>query len=105
MVPPRYRSPTDTEANFYSERSTIGKSAKAVAKSEANVVPTPKGDRETFAHLTSTLVHGLEVARRRPVVRNFFLISIIGGLSSEAFDRLWTVRILDDFRLPTHRYL
>jgi DHA3 family tetracycline resistance protein-like MFS transporter len=68
---------------------------------EDNFVPTPKGDRETFAHLTSTLVHGLQVARRRPVVRNFFLISIIVGLSSEAFDRLWTVRVLDDFRLPT----
>jgi hypothetical protein len=68
---------------------------------EDDFVPTPKGDRETFAHLTSTLVHGLEVARRRPVVRNFFLITIIVGLSSEAFDRLWTVRILNDFRLPT----
>jgi hypothetical protein len=53
---------------------------------EDDFVPTPKGDRETFAHLTSTLVHGLAVARRRPVVRNFFLISMIAGLSSEAFD-------------------
>lgn len=62
--------------------------------------PTPKGDRTTFTHLTSTLVEGVRVARTRPVVRSFLLISLLMGLSSEAFDRLWTVRILEDFDVP-----
>ena len=68
---------------------------------ERNFTPTPKGDRDTFTHLTSTLVEGLKAVRRRPVVRYFFLISILVGLSSEAFDRLWTVRVLTDIGLPT----
>ncbi|MFI5710299.1 MFS transporter [Kribbella sp. NPDC051620] len=68
---------------------------------ERNFSPTPKGDRDTFTHLTSTLVEGLKAARRRPVVRYFFLISILAGLSSEAFDRLWTVRVLNDLGLPS----
>jgi DHA3 family tetracycline resistance protein-like MFS transporter len=68
---------------------------------EDHFQPTPKGDRDTFTHLTSTLVEGLKVAQRRQVVRYFFLISVFVGLSSEAFDRLWTVRVLHDFTLPT----
>lgn len=68
---------------------------------ERHFTPTPKGDRDTFTHLTSTMVEGLKTARRRPVVRYFFLISIFAGLSSEAFDRLWTLRILNDIGLPT----
>lgn len=67
---------------------------------EQHFRPTPKGDRDSFTHMTSTLVEGLKVARRRPVVRSFFLISVLVGLSSEAFDRLWTVRILNDIGLP-----
>jgi DHA3 family tetracycline resistance protein-like MFS transporter len=68
---------------------------------EQHFAPTPKGDRGTFAHLTSTLVEGLTAARRRPVVRSFLLISLFVGLSSEVFDRLWTVRVLDDLGLPS----
>lgn len=67
---------------------------------EDHFTPTPKGDRTTFAHLTSTLVEGVRVARTRRVVRSFLLISLLMGLSSEAFDRLWTVRILEDFDVP-----
>lgn len=28
------------------------------------------------------------------------LVSLFAGLASEAFDRLWTIRIIQDFRLP-----
>lgn len=75
--------------------------AMLVVMPERNFTPTPKGDRDTFTHVTSTLVEGLKVARRRPVVRYFLLISVLAGLSSEAFDRLWTVRVLNDLGLPT----
>ncbi len=42
----------------------------------------------------------MQVARRRPVVRTIALVSLVVGLASEAFDRLWTVRLLASFTLP-----
>ncbi|MFI6831350.1 MFS transporter [Kribbella sp. NPDC050241] len=67
---------------------------------EANFHRTPAAERETFREMADTFKHGLSVARRRPVVRTLVLISLISGLSSEAFDRLWSVKILD-FSFPT----
>jgi DHA3 family tetracycline resistance protein-like MFS transporter len=67
---------------------------------EDNFHRTPKAERETFRQVADTFKHGLEVARRRPVVRALVLISLISGLSSEAFDRLWSVKILE-FSFPT----
>lgn len=66
---------------------------------ENHFSPMPR-ERETIKHMASSLTNGIKVARSRPVVRSFFLISLIVGLSSEAFDRLWTMRILQDFQLP-----
>jgi hypothetical protein len=67
---------------------------------EQNFHSTPKAERENFRQMADTFKHGLSVARRRPVVRTFVLISLVSGLSSEAFDRLWTVKILSDFSFP-----
>lgn len=71
-----------------------------VVMPERHFHPTPRGDRESFAHMRAQLVDGLRVARRQRVVRVFLLVSLLVGLSSEAFDRLWRVRILDDFDMP-----
>ncbi|WP_020388438.1 MFS transporter [Kribbella catacumbae] len=67
---------------------------------EQNFHPTPKAERETFRQMGETFKHGLAVARRRPVVRTLVLISLVSGLSSEVFDRLWSVKILSDFSFP-----
>ncbi|TDX03288.1 MFS transporter [Kribbella sp. VKM Ac-2566] len=67
---------------------------------EQNFHRTPREERETFRQLADTFKHGLTVARRRPVVRTLVVISLIAGLSSEAFDRLWSVRLLT-FSFPT----
>jgi DHA3 family tetracycline resistance protein-like MFS transporter len=72
----------------------------AVFMREDNFHRTPRAERETFRQMAETFKHGLTVARRRPVVRTLVLISLISGLSSEAFDRLWSVKILD-FSFPT----
>jgi MFS family permease len=52
-------------------------------------------ERQTFRRMGQTFKDGLQIARTRPVVRTLVLISLISGLSSEAFDRLWTVKILE----------
>jgi len=72
-----------------------------VTMREENFHPTPKAERETFREMGATFKHGLEVARSRPVVRTFVLISLISGLASEVFDRLWSVKVLTDLTLPT----
>ena len=67
---------------------------------EDNFHRTPTAERETFRQMADTFKHGLAVARRRRVVRTLVLISLISGLSSEAFDRLWSVKLLT-FDFPT----
>lgn len=74
--------------------------ALLVVMPERHFARTPSGERESFGGMAATVRDGLSVARRRPVVRTFFLISLVTGLASEAFDRLWSVRVLEDFRLP-----
>ncbi|HEY3561674.1 MAG TPA: MFS transporter [Kribbella sp.] len=72
----------------------------AVFMREQNFHRTPREERETFRQLAETFRSGLEVARRRPVVRTLVIISLIAGLASEAFDRLWSVKLLT-FNFPT----
>ena len=67
---------------------------------EEHFSPTPIQRRETFRHMARTARDGLRLARSRPVVRGLLLISLFVGLASEAFDRLWLVRIVEDFPLP-----
>jgi DHA3 family tetracycline resistance protein-like MFS transporter len=69
----------------------------AVFMREQNFHRTP---RDTFKHMVETLKEGIDTARKRPVVRTLVIISLIAGLSSEAFDRLWTVKVLT-FTFPT----
>lgn len=61
---------------------------------------TPPAERESIRHLARQAREGIQVARRRPVIRTIALVSLVVGLSSEAFDRLWTVRVLASFTLP-----
>ena len=42
----------------------------------------------------------MRVARLRPVVRTIAMVSLVVGMAGEAFDRLWTVRVLESFSLP-----
>ncbi|HZA05533.1 MAG TPA: MFS transporter [Propionibacteriaceae bacterium] len=67
---------------------------------ERNFTATPLGQRETFRHMATTFRAGLRLAAVRPVVRGLLLVTVLAGLASEAFDRLWLVRILEEFPLP-----
>ena len=51
-------------------------------------------DRTTFGQMRHQFTEGLSLARRRPIARRLILISLVVGLSSEAFDRLWTAHLL-----------
>jgi MFS family permease len=68
---------------------------------EPGFTPVAAGGRLTFGQMRDTLTGGLRQARQRPLVRSFLLISLLAGLSGEAFDRLWTAHVLDVFTLPS----
>lgn len=61
---------------------------------------TPTSERSTWGQMRDTLREGARLAGRRPVVRTLVLVSLVVGLASEAFDRLWTVHVLVDYRFP-----
>jgi DHA3 family tetracycline resistance protein-like MFS transporter len=61
---------------------------------------TPAGERTTLGHMMVTFQEGLAMARRRVVVRSLLLVSLVIGLASEAFDRLWIVHMIDEFDFP-----
>lgn len=56
---------------------------------------TRSSSRTTWAAVAGQFRAGVTLARRRRVVRVLMLVSLIIGLASEAFDRLWTVHLLD----------
>lgn len=70
------------------------------AMPETNFRPTPKADRSTFAQMAHIFRDGLKVARSRPVVRVLLVTSLLVGLSSEAFDRLWAKHLIDSIGFP-----
>lgn len=72
----------------------------AAAMTEQRFTPTPREERDNWAHITSTAKEGLRAARRPGVVRSFLIIALLAGLTSEVFDRLWVDRIVNDLRLP-----
>lgn len=55
---------------------------------------TRSSERTTWATMVGQFRAGVSLARRRPVVRTMMLVSLVGGLASEAFDRLWIVHLL-----------
>jgi len=61
--------------------------------------PQPRGDRSTWQVLTGTFVEGIRAVRGRPVLMALVAVTLIGGMSSEGFDRLWEAHFLITLRL------
>jgi DHA3 family tetracycline resistance protein-like MFS transporter len=66
---------------------------------EDNFAPTPLVGGRLRA-VRQSLIAGLASARQSPVVRAILVISLLVGLSSEAVDRLWVLRIVDGIGVP-----
>jgi len=71
-----------------------------VAMPERNFTPAAAEEVSTWAQLGSIAGTAVRAARRPGLVRAFLLISLLMGLTSEVFDRLWVARIVSDFPLP-----
>ena len=68
---------------------------------ENGFAPLGRSEEGHLSDLATTFREGIALARRRPVVGRLFAVSLFLGLSSEAFDRLWTVHVLDNLDRPT----
>lgn len=67
---------------------------------ETRFSPTPRQDRDTWAHMWATTRQGLRAATRHRVVRTLLVVGLLAGLTSEVLDRLWVDRIINDLGLP-----
>jgi hypothetical protein len=52
------------------------------------------------AHALATARDALGMMRRRPVLVAMLAIAVLAGASSEAFDRLWPLHLLESFAVP-----
>ena len=70
------------------------------AMPEQGFQPLPRGERQTWAVMVSTLKAGIAITRERPVLWRVLWVSLFFGMFSEAFDRLWVVHLSQGFNLP-----
>lgn len=67
---------------------------------ETGFTPAAREHYGTWANMRYTFQIGLASVRSQPILRALTLISILWGISSVAFYRLWEKHLLDSFTLP-----
>lgn len=71
-----------------------------LAMPETGFVPAPKEERNTFQEMIHTFRNGINLARMKPILLTFALISIFVGLYSEGYDRLSEAHFIQKFVFP-----
>lgn len=71
-----------------------------LAMPEEGFVPTPSKERETWKQMAATARRGVHTLRGHQVLLILMGLSLVSGLYSEGYDRLWTPHLLDNFRFP-----
>ncbi|MEX2372552.1 MAG: MFS transporter [Dehalococcoidia bacterium] len=72
----------------------------AMTMTEGGWAPAPREERGSWGRMAGTARTGLGVATRRPMVRAALAVAFLLGFSSEAFDRLWGYRLIEEIGLP-----
>lgn len=67
---------------------------------ETGFTPAPDRNRHPWRSAWGTFSGGLAAVRKSPILMTALLISLLCGLYSEGFDRLWTLHLLENFTLP-----
>ena len=71
----------------------------AVFMPEAGFRPAPREERTSWGRMFATLREGVGLVRLRPLLLVILLVSLVYGVYSEGFDRLYTPHLLS-FGLP-----
>jgi len=67
---------------------------------ETGFTPTPPEDRNSWGQMVETARQGVQMVRSRPLLQVIMAISLVVGLYSEGYDRLWTPHLLENFTFP-----
>ncbi len=73
----------------------------ALIMPERGFRPTPPEERETWKEMVTTAKAGMRAVRDHRALRIVVGLSLVTGLYSEGYDRLWTPHMLDNFRFPS----
>lgn len=68
---------------------------------ENNFKPVLAGKRETFRSMKNMFIAGSELVKKNNVFSVIIAASVIFGMFSEGFDRLWTPFMIDSFAFPS----
>ncbi len=75
----------------------------ALVMTEEGFTPTPAQERTTWRTMLGTVRDARHLVRRQPVLLALLGTSLVYGLYSEGFDRLWTPHLLSNFQAPWHQ--
>ena len=67
---------------------------------EEHFTPAPSEERNSWAQMRHTFVEGIKFIRGKSVLMLMMAMSLLYGLYSEGFDRLWTAHFLNDIGFP-----
>ena len=73
----------------------------ALVMPETGFRPTPPEERETWKQMAGTARAGWRAVRGHPALRIVVGLSLVTGLYSEGYDRLWTPHLLNSFDFPS----
>ena len=68
---------------------------------ERGFSPTPHINRTSWRDMRTTFAAGVTTTRTHPVLMAIIAIELFTGASSEPFDRLWTLHMLEIFEFPS----
>jgi DHA3 family tetracycline resistance protein-like MFS transporter len=71
-----------------------------LAMPETGFAPTPVEERSSWQQMIETAQSGVQMVRRRPLLQIIMAVSLVVGLYSEGYDRLWTPHLLENFTFP-----
>ena len=75
--------------------------ALGVMMPELGFNPTPSTNRTSWREMRTTFAAGVTTTRTHPVLMAIIAIELFAGASSEPFDRLWTLHMLEIFEFPS----
>ena len=75
--------------------------ALLVIMPERGFSPTPHINRTSWQDMGTTFAAGVTTTRTHPVLMAIIAIELFTGASSEPFDRLWTLHMLEIFEFPS----
>ncbi|ERI93762.1 transporter, major facilitator family protein [Clostridiales bacterium oral taxon 876 str. F0540] len=67
---------------------------------ETNFTPASEEDRSSWAQMRHTFMKGISCINKNKILLMMMAISLLYGLYSEGFDRLWTAHFLNDTGFP-----